>query len=255
MLPKILDIAEENRLTFKRNTYGKKEVLCKCPFCHEDEKPGKTKKFYLSLNTHDQVYRCWFCGEAGGVLQFEAKLTGLSYHEVKEKRLGTLRKPLHPAERLNPKQLETIGWKEKKRKDRQAFKQKREDVLLDWKVYKFITLVGLFAEFMVIAFLDTPKERQDKLFLYLMQRTKETQIDHAFSRLLDEYAKEEVNEVNRAEWAKEGTKIARMAWKASYKTYDFSLEKIVLYVPFFHYRWKLERTANGITKKQMVAMR
>ncbi|MFZ7947188.1 MULTISPECIES: CHC2 zinc finger domain-containing protein [Bacillaceae] len=252
MLPKILDVAEENGVTIKLNTYGKRQVLCKCPFCQEDSKPGKEKRFYLSLNTNEQIFRCWYCGESGGVIQFEAKLTGLPYNQVKEKRLGKLRKPLHPAERLNPKQLDAIGWKDKKRKDRKAFAQRREDVFLDWKEYEYTELVGLFAEFMLIAFLNTPKVRQEELMRYLMDRAKGTQIHLGFSKLLKEYVKDEEF---RSEWAKEGTKLARMAWKACYQTDDFELEKIVLYVPFFHYQWKLERTERKqkqLTQNKMV---
>lgn len=252
MLPKILDVAEENGVTIKPNTYGKKQVLCKCPFCEEDSKPGKAKKFYLSLNTDEQIFRCWYCGESGGVLQFEAKLTGLSYEQVKEKRLGKLRKPLHPAERLNPKQLDAIGWREKKRKDRKAFVKSREEVFRDWQEYEYTELVGLFAEFTVIAFLDTPKERHEELLRYLMERTKAKQIHMGFPRLLEEYVKDEAF---RSDWAREGTVLARMAWKACYQTHDFELEKIVLYVPFFHYQWKRERAKlrkKGFNQNQMV---
>ncbi|MDA6082831.1 hypothetical protein OSJ97_25150, partial [Escherichia coli] len=59
-----------------------------------------------------------------------------------------------------------------------------------------------------------------------------------------------------SEWAREGTKLARMAWKACYQAYDFELEKIVLYVPFFHYQWKLERIERKqkqLTQHKLVA--
>ena len=104
MLPEILRVAEEYGLTFNPRYHGKKETLCKCTFCEEDAKPGKGNKFYLSLNTQDQVYKCWYCGVSGGVLDFEAKLSGLPYNEVREKYFA-LMEPLRkvveiPAERI-----------------------------------------------------------------------------------------------------------------------------------------------------------
>lgn len=232
MLPKILDIAEQNGLTFNPKTYGKKETLCKCPFCEEDSRPGKGSRFYLSLNTNDQVYKCWYCNVSGGVLDFESRLTGKPYNEIREKYFGGRRKPIHPAERLNPNQLHLIGWKDYRRKDQRSFKQKREKVLQDWKVYEYTQLVELFAEFMVIAHIDNQEKRQTKLLTYLMKRSKETHIYLCFSKLLEEYAKEDHL---RADWAKEGVVIARMAWKISYKENDFNLDGIVLQIPFLHY--------------------
>lgn len=56
----------------------------KCPFCREDAKLGKEKKFYLSLNTVDQVFKCWFCKESGGVFRLIALLEGAPEGKVIE---------------------------------------------------------------------------------------------------------------------------------------------------------------------------
>lgn len=113
MLPEILDIAKKHNLTINQNTLNKKEVQCKCPFCGEDEMPGKQKRFYLSLNTDRQVFRCWFCGEKGGVFRFISLLEHKSENEI----LAEFRKNSgyrqHPAEKLTLSQLRLIGFDKK----------------------------------------------------------------------------------------------------------------------------------------------
>lgn len=115
MLPDILPVAERHGLIINDRTRGKREVLAKCPFCGEDSKPEKERKYYLSLNTEDQVYKCWFCGESGGVFRFISLLEGISEDEVVEKyrkQKGKKYKP-HPAERLTTTQLKLIGYQKK----------------------------------------------------------------------------------------------------------------------------------------------
>lgn len=101
MLPNILDVAAEHGLTFQPRSYGKKQTLAKCPFCLEDDQPRKRKKYYLSLNTHEQVFKCWYCGESGGVFRFMALLEGVSENEVidryRKKSGSTYQR--HPAEK------------------------------------------------------------------------------------------------------------------------------------------------------------
>lgn len=228
MLPEILDVAEEFGLTFDPKTHGKKETLCKCPFCFEDE--AKPNKYYLSLNTEKQVYKCWFCGLSGGVLNFEARLSGKPQQEVKAKYFKE-NKEKHAAERLTADQLKMIGWYRLRRESRTAFVQNREEVIADWNRYKYNQLIELFAEFQVIARIDNQKERQQELLVYLCKRSIETQIPMAFSLLTHEYTKENRK---RKLWAKEGTKVARIAWKMSFYAFDFQLEKAVLQVPFVY---------------------
>ena len=115
MLPDILGIAKKHNLILNHNTLNKKEVQCKCPFCEEDQKPGKQKRFYLSLNTDRQVFRCWFCDEKGGVFRFISLLERKSEDEViaefrKQKKSGYNQ---HPAERLSLSQLRLIGFSQK----------------------------------------------------------------------------------------------------------------------------------------------
>lgn len=248
MLPEILKVAEEYGLTFNHRTHGKKETLCKCIFCEEDSKPGKGQKYYLSLNTHNQVYKCWYCGVSGGVLDFEAKLSGQPYSEIRTKYFGVRKKPLHPAEKLNAHQLRTIGWAEYKRKNRTAFKINREAVLLDWKRYEYEQLVKHFAMFIVIAHIENQDERQNDLLQYVMQSCRATQIHLMFNRLLAEYVK---GEDDRSDWAKEGIEIGRAAWKVAFSTYDFEMEKVVLNVAFLYHMLKMDKIKrlNIVTNK------
>lgn len=243
MLPEILKVAEEYGLTFNPRYHGKKETLCKCTFCEEDSKPGKGNKFYLSLNTQDQVYKCWYCGVSGGVLDFEAKLSGLPYNKVREKYFGKRKKPVHPAESLNARQLRLIGWAEYKRKDRDDFKKNRESVLIDWKKYEHGELVKHFALFMVIAHIENQTERQNELLQYVIQSCHKTRIYLLFNQLLTEYVKDEEE---RSDWAKEGTEIARGAWKASLSTYDFGMDKVVYNVVFLYYMLEMDKLQTPI---------
>ena len=106
----------------------------------------------------------------------------------------------------------------------------REIVLRDWKSYEYEELVKHFAMFIVIAHIENQDERQNELLHYVMQSCHETQIHLLFNRLLAEYVKDEVE---RADWAKEGTEIGRAAWKVALSTYDFEMEKVVLTLHFY----------------------
>lgn len=140
MLPSILDIAKDHKLIFNPKAYGKKETLCKCPFCEEDTKPAKRKKYYLSLNTEIQVFQCWFCKESGGVFRFISLLEGVPERDVVDryrKKKGCTYQ-LHPAEKLTSQQfkllrLEKPDWVDIRRFDYQSYKKLR---ILVWKAWK-----------------------------------------------------------------------------------------------------------------------
>lgn len=245
MLPKILEVAEKHGVEIDPRTYGKKETLAKCPFCLEDS--NKRGKHYLSLNTHDQVYRCFFCHKKGGVLDFESKLTGVPYHEVKEKYFGKSKKNVHPAERLNPSQLECIGWKTT-RGSKADFKKQRDLVYRHWLRYEHSQLTELFAELMVMAYLEDQVDRQIELLNYLKERCEKSQIYSCYSRIMDEYKKDPAL---RSDWAAEGVKIARIAWRVSHAQNDLDFSKVVLQVPFIHFLYMKEKEGHT-TNKQAV---
>lgn len=233
-LPSIIEVAELANVAINPRTYGKKEVYAECPFCHaRDQRRGK---FKLSMNTHFNIYKCWICNESGGVLDFESRLTGIPFHEVRAKYFGEETKPKHPAERLNPRQLKLIGWDEYKRQNHDYFKTNRDSVLNDWNAYKHDEYVKHFAMFMVTAHLENQKKRQDDLLLYIMQSCKNTQIYMMFNHLLSEFVKDDDL---RADWAKEGVEIARSAWKVALETFDFDLNKVMLNVVTLYYMQKM----------------
>ncbi|QNK89821.1 hypothetical protein H7992_09295 [Sporosarcina sp. resist] len=252
MLPEILKVAEEYGLSFNPRSHGKKETLCKCCFCAEDSKAGKGHKFYLSLNTHDQLFKCWFCGVSGGVLDFEAKISGLPYSEIRKKYFGIRKKPIHPAESLNAHQLRSIGWAEYKRENRAAFKENREMVFSDWQNYEYEELAKHFAMFIVVAHIENQEERQNNLLHYVMQSCHDTQIQLMFNRVLAEYVKDEAD---RAGWAIQGAEIGRAAWKVSLSTYDFEMDKVVYNVIFLYHMLKtdeMQKSLKGTRKKEAI---
>ncbi|MCF6094536.1 hypothetical protein L1765_11235 [Microaerobacter geothermalis] len=145
MLPDILDIAKKHGLSFDSRSLGKKEVRTKCPFCLADIK--RRDKYYLSLNTIDQVFKCWYCGESGGVFRFISLLTKVPEHEVvqmyqRENGRETGKKKykykLHPAEKLTTTQLKMLGylgkpnWAELRKRDKDYYKRTRSLVLNEW---------------------------------------------------------------------------------------------------------------------------
>ncbi|WP_026701628.1 hypothetical protein [Salibacterium aidingense] len=132
-LPCIIEIAENHGLELNPKTLAHTEVMAKCPFCGGDaNKPGKYK---LSLNQEKRVFKCWICKESGGVLQFEAKLTGKSFAEIKQKYYGNRKTPYHPAEMLSPQQLEAIEWQKAKRESYNHFRQNVSRVYEDWHTH------------------------------------------------------------------------------------------------------------------------
>ncbi|WP_280618032.1 hypothetical protein [Heyndrickxia oleronia] len=58
LLPSIINVARENNLIINERSLTKKEVLCKCPFCLMDA--SRPKKFYLSLNPKENIFKCWY---------------------------------------------------------------------------------------------------------------------------------------------------------------------------------------------------
>jgi hypothetical protein len=139
MLPNILDIALKHKLSLSNRTLHKEEVLCKCPFCNEDSKPEKKGKHYLSLNTKDQVFKCWYCGESGGVFRFMALLEGVTEEEVRSR--YRKQRVSHPAERLTRRQRELMGfyvepdWDAMKKRDYAYYLRTMDHIWDQWKEY------------------------------------------------------------------------------------------------------------------------
>ncbi len=144
MLPEILEVAEQHQLIINPRTHGKKETTAKCPFCHEDAKPDKKHKYYLSLNTENQVFKCWYCGQSGGVYRFISLLEDIPESEVVEryqKQFGKRRVHLHPVERLTANQFKLMGyrnkpnWFEMRKRDKSYYKRTRDLIWSEWKEF------------------------------------------------------------------------------------------------------------------------
>lgn len=140
LLPNIIEVAERNGLIANPKTLKQKEVRYKCPFCNADA--NKSNKFFLSINEEKNVFKCWYCKEAGGVLKFVSLLEGKSeqdlIEEIRLKSGSTYKK--HPAERLTKSQLKLIGylnvdWVKNREFDYQLYRSFREKVWTEWKNY------------------------------------------------------------------------------------------------------------------------
>ncbi|WP_059051386.1 hypothetical protein [Paenibacillus senegalimassiliensis] len=151
MLPDILDVADQNGLIINSFSKSREEVLCKCPFCHEDSKPGKKRRYYLSLNTKDQVFKCWFCGESGGVLRFISLLEGVPEEQVRQR--YRKRKVVHPAERLSRNQRKWLrqhiggtepNWKQMRERDFAYYKRSLDLLWQQWNEFLEIERQGAY---------------------------------------------------------------------------------------------------------------
>lgn len=136
-LPSILDVAGAYGVEVNPATIARPEVRAKCPFCQADA--NQPRKYYLSINPDKNVFRCWFCGEAGGVIRFEALLSGQIESEVAE-RYGLLRRK-HPAERLTARQLRLVGyvqrpeWERIRGRSEVYARRALETVLRQWNAF------------------------------------------------------------------------------------------------------------------------
>ncbi|WP_040980440.1 MULTISPECIES: CHC2 zinc finger domain-containing protein [Oceanobacillus] len=250
MLPNILDIAQACNVEIDSKTYGKKETRAKCPFCQEDAKPEKRKKFYLSLNTQDQVYRCFFCGEKGGVLKFEANLTQKSFTEVKEKYFGKNKKSLHPAYQLNAEQLSRIGWQKYKRNNFKDFLKNREQVENDWNQYVYTELVKYYALFLCINQLNGAKKIE--AMKWFVGKCRELPIPKMYERIINQHNKEDKD---LDKWAITGKQVARIAWKVSIKTVDIKLNDLfinILLADFFYKKVKIHSHKRRVSQKNNI---
>lgn len=247
LLPGILDVAQQYDLTFRAKSYGKKETLCKCPFCHEDA--NKPKKHYLSLNTDDNVYKCWYCKESGGVLDFEAKLSGKPYNAVKEQYFGQAKQTLHPAYKLNPYQLKRIGWQDYKRKSFNGFLQKREEVIKDWKQYVHDELMTHYALFLCIAHLENQDERRQELMTWFIRKCWDSPIPAMYDQIQDEFLK---RHEDLADWAVEGTELGRSAWRVCLKTMDLDLDALFLNILFLKFLAQIDDKKRHNPKQESV---
>lgn len=157
MLPSVLETARQHGLQMndRCSSRSAKELRLKCPFCEADA--NKEGEYYLSLNTSDNVFKCWACGESGGVLKFIALLDHQSIEEVKRNLWGSKRSPqnpLHPAEKLRPEQLRAMGfvgcnWGKLKQGDQAYYQQTLNWVWKEWlaraAVLKKLAYIGLLA--------------------------------------------------------------------------------------------------------------
>lgn len=210
MLPSILETAKQHGLEMNARCISRsaKEVRFKCPFCEADA--NKKDKYYLSLNTADNLFKCWACGESGGVLKFIALLDQTSIELVKRKLWGDNKsphKPLHPAEKLTPAQLKALGfngcnWGKLKQKELEYFKRTLNYVWQEWLAH--VTRLKRLA-YMGILCLKTTEGIQSNCRLYAEQLGISTE-DLLFELTTVKFSRRKPEWAKSAEWFVEESK-------------------------------------------------
>lgn len=126
ILPNIMDVALKHNVSFSTlqilNRPDEKRAVCPFHVCttHKDK-----VEYHLYINTEKNTFKCFSCGEKGGVVRFISLLEGIPEQRILEglrepfKNKG--RRNFHPAERLNSLQLKKLGflpgsWSDFKRK-------------------------------------------------------------------------------------------------------------------------------------------
>lgn len=174
-LPNILDVAREHNLVINPKS-KEPEVSCKCPFCKEDSREGKERKFYLSLNVEDQVFKCWFCKESGGVFRFIALLTDQHEQDVikswKKQQKGKVKFKPHPVERLGLRQLRLLGyekrpnWYAMRKRDFEYYRRVRNFIWQEWQAFMQNELRLAYRELLIgirhFRYQETVKRIQDR---------------------------------------------------------------------------------------------
>jgi hypothetical protein len=210
ILPDILDVAREHGVALGRQlSHRPEEIRADCPFCSD------TKK-HLYLNTEKHTFKCFRCGEKGGVIDFLSLLSGQSKTQVLEEIKEELRssspvqkrkkKKIHPARRLNTFQLQQIGyshrpnWQKFFKEEPIAAKEYADAIWENWQA--FVEYEKMQA--MKILLLCLHAGRYQKGVEFVRERSKEIGHD-----LLTPCLKEYSNECP-PKWVKEAKKLARL---------------------------------------------
>ena len=113
-------------------------------------KERRRRKYHLSLNPNPgkNIFKCWYCHEYGGVIDFIAKLDGRSAEEVLEKiregkGIQKKRRSRHPFETLSYNQLKLIGYDPGVRERMREFfkvnpylaRKKCDEIWEDWQAF------------------------------------------------------------------------------------------------------------------------
>lgn len=203
-LPSIVEVAEKHGLTVDSKTLNHKEVRAVCPFC------DNTHKHHLSLNQKDNVYKCWCCQASGGVLKFEANLTGKSFAEVKEQYFQPSKANVrHPVQQLSMEQLDVIGYGDVKRMSYKTFMHMKEGIYHKWNVHVFKTRQRAFARLVV----GMETDEYETAIRLIDRQAQNMQVPTLVQDVLSEYSKL----TWEAEWAIRGEKMAEVAIRAHYR--------------------------------------
>ena len=194
------------------------------------------KKYYLSLNPKENIYKCWYCGQSGGVLQFESLLTGCSFKEIKQKYFGSKKKKsYHPADLLSPKQLEAIDWVKIKRNHYKEYKRSLQEVIADWKAYVRQQRILAFAKLLVGIEMNQYQLLTDNI----QKQGANAHIPHLLYDVTKMYLSGKWTD-----WAIEARMIAGIAYKTS-KAEDNGLKNALFYVVLAYNEYMVKGSAKN----------
>lgn len=205
-LPAILDIAEEYGVDIDPKTIDKKETMAICPFCN-------SSNHKLSINAEKNVFKCWVCAERGGVLAFEAKLSGKGFNQIKAKYFGTKSniKKKHPAYELTPDQLKQIGFHKMKQKEFNVFNKNKDEVIRSWKNYEYEEYVKYYAIFLLISSFNN-RELQKTQYEWFVEEIKKSKVENILQEILDVYR----NKLQRP-WVFRAIEVSEIAYELCIK--------------------------------------
>jgi len=132
----IEQVAQRNQLVlFRTSRLG--QWKAHCPVCQDTG-----RRWHLYVSTTRDAFYCHKCGAQGGVIQFHAWLTGVSYETAKAELYPPtqrlVKRRVHPGETLTRAQLEAIGFVPRKPRIQAPngvdplFWAKRRRAELDW---------------------------------------------------------------------------------------------------------------------------
>ncbi|MFT9486783.1 MAG: CHC2 zinc finger domain-containing protein [Tepidibacillus sp.] len=144
ILPNIEEVAKEHGIELGKMVKGQYKVICPFP-SHGEKTPS------MFINPQKNVFKCFGCGEGGGVIKFISLLENKSEQEV----LKSLTKDIerspkgkkkfvifsHPAEKLTTYQLRLIGfhnkpsWESMRQHDYFYYRRTLDFVFEEWQEF------------------------------------------------------------------------------------------------------------------------
>lgn len=158
----IEEIAKRNQLKlYPTSRLG--QFKAHCPVCRD-----KARAWHLYVSANKDTYYCHKCGAKGGAIAFHAWLREIDFISAKQELYpnGTHR-PVHPAERLTPVQLDEIGFSTRKL----PYHAPHGRTQTEWDVYRKRALDWIWNEWVAY---ETQRKEQTERLMQLLADTDES---------------------------------------------------------------------------------